>query len=342
MKGWSALMIAGLVVTLAACSSGAGVARTGDDTPASWVGGSDSWEVLLSLTRAGTVLSGSADTVTLNGTSATPAHASVAGTVAGTAVTLTFTGGFFARDTFSGTLKADALTLQSPSDAGQIQLITLHPGTVDDYNRAVTALQSKASANASASAQAVQEQASASQATAAQQQVATDADAFWKAVDDANSAIAAGHDFSDFDKAVAQAQHDLAQARTDAANAANEPDRVTACSDAITANSDAISVNSDQITVQGLVTGFNQSETGFSDTIDQVPERLQQYKTDSASGYSAANPPTQKAVDGVTSQATTLVDEWNTKISGYTTTVKSVLDQANAVAATAKKTYCTD
>ena len=97
MKRWNTLVIAGLVTTLAACSSGTGIPRTGDDTPASWVGGSDNWEVLLNLTRAGTALSGSADTVTLNGTSTTPAHASVTGSVAGTAVTLTFSGGFFTK-----------------------------------------------------------------------------------------------------------------------------------------------------------------------------------------------------------------------------------------------------
>ena len=342
MKRWNTLVIAGLVTTLAACSSGAGIPRTGDDTPASWVGGSDNWEVLLNLTRAGTALSGSADTVTMNGTSTTPAHASVTGSVAGTAVTLTFSGGFFTKDTFSGTLRADTLTLQSPSTTGEIQLITLHPGSVEDYNRAISALQNKASANASASAQAAQEQASASQAAAANQQVAKDADAFWRAVYYANNAITRGYDFSDFDKALTQAQHDLAQARTDAASAANEPDRITACSDAITANSDAISVNSDQITVQSLVTGFNQSETGFSDTIDQVPEQLQQYETDSASGYTAANPPTKKAADDITTRAKTLVNGWNTKISDYTTSVKSILDEANTVAATAKKTYCTN
>lgn len=341
MKRWNTLVIAGLVTTLAACGSGAGIARTGEGTPASWIGGSDNWEVLLNLTRAGTALSGSADTVTLDGTSAAPAHASVTGTVAGTAVSLTFTGGFFAKSTFSGSLSADTLTLQSPSTTGQIQLITLHPGSVDDYNRAITALQSKASANASASAEAVQEQASASQATAAKQRVDTDADAFWKAVYYANNTITKGYDFSGFDQALAEAQHDLAQARKDAADAAGEPDRVSACSDAISANSDAISVNSDQISVQSLVTSFNQSETGFSDTIGQVPDELHQYKTDSASGYAAANPPTQKAADDITGRAKTLVDGWNTKVSGYTADVKSILDQANTVAATANKTYCT-
>lgn len=348
MKRWNALVIAGLVTTVTACSSGGrNIPRTGNGTPASWIGGTNTWELILSLTRSGSALSGSADTVTLNGTSTTPAHAAVTGTVDGTAVTLTFTGGLFTKNTFSGTLDTNTLTLQSPSTTGQIQLITLHPGSIDIYNQAVGALQSEASANASASASASASQASASQASAAaaseSQRISDDTASFWKAVDDANTAMAKGYDFSDFDRALSQAQQDLKQAKSDAAKAANEPDQASACSDAVSAGSDAISVSSDQLTVQSLVTTFNQAETGFSDTIDQVPELLRQYQQDSPGpNYMQTNPPTQGAADDITRRAKPLVDGWNKRVSDYSSSVQSLLDQANSASAAAKKIYCTN
>lgn len=131
--------------------------------------------------------------------------------------------------------------------------------------------------------------------------------------------------------------------KSDAAKAANEPDQASACSDAVSAGSDAISVNSDQLTVQSLVTTFNQAETGFSDTIAQVPDLLRQYQQDEPGpNYMQTNPPTQGAADDITRRAKPLVDGWNKKVSGYSSSVQSLLDQANSVSAAAKKTYCTN
>ncbi len=90
------------------------------------------------------------------------------GTVSGGSVTLTFPEGLGAVQTWVGSLSGNTLTLSFTSSDGSIEVDTYQPGTVADYNAAVTQVQAQVqqALDAIASANAANAAATASAAAA--------------------------------------------------------------------------------------------------------------------------------------------------------------------------------
>lgn len=352
-------VVALAVATTAACSNGSATARTASGITPTWIYADNTGAMLISLTRTGNTLTGTADNAGIgngNATQVSPTHLSITGTIDGTAITLTIPGNILgSSETITGTMDTTTMVLRFPWPGGSIQTLTFHPGTVDDYNRDVAAFQKQAQSNAaaSASASASQASASASEASASQaadaeardkaeQQISADADTFAQTVAAANSAMAKGYSFSGFDSDLADAQKDLKEGQGYAAKAATETENYDACNDATYAQNDATYVENDLTYIGNEHTYLDTAVGQLSDTVVNVSSALKRYQQDSAAmpGFTVASPPTDGAAKGVTDKASQVIAGWNSKAADYKSQVQKLLDQANGIASQATKTYC--
>lgn len=350
-------VVALVVATTAACSNGSTTARTASGITPTWIYADDTGAMLISLTRIGNTLTGTEDNAGIGNGDATqvsPTHLSLTGTIDGTAITLTTPGSILGgSETITGTMDTTTMMLRFPWPGGSIQTLTFHPGTVDDYNRRVAALQKQAQSNAFASASASASQASASEASASQaadaeardraeQQIRADADAFAQAVAAANSAMAKGYNFSGFDSDLAEAQKNLKEGQGYIAKAATETENYAACDDATYAQNDATYVENDLTYIGNEQTYLETAVGQVTDTVADVSSALKRYQQDSAAlpGFTVASPPTDGAAKAVTDKAGQVTAGWNNKAADYKSQVQKLLDQANGIAAQAAKTYC--
>ncbi len=142
-------MIVFISCQIAACSS----------APDSFLYTTSTKVIYLAWTNANGSLSGQLQEVSTNSpTTYTSSQASFHGTLSGQSVSLDF-GGFLGYSIVTGTFDGNTLMLNMPAGSGELASYTFVPGSIDDYNKAVTTLETTiaaADATATSIAQASQ------------------------------------------------------------------------------------------------------------------------------------------------------------------------------------------
>jgi hypothetical protein len=344
-------------LALAACTtaSAPGVTTVGHNgnieivPPNSWVGTASNNVLLVLYTRSADSLQGTMDDSYLNtdGLSVKSEHSSFGGVINGPNITLNFPQGFGTSNNISGTIGSSALTLVFPDPTTATLLtVVLHPGSTNDFNAAVAALQATATTNAEqaaqAQAQAAEAQAQAQATAQAQAQLQGAIDAAANDVAQLNQLTQRGMDFSSFNSDLATAKSDLATTQRDAAKAINEvtTDPTSACYDAHGAVYDANGVGYD-------LNSINYDVNGAQSTIDEVNRLISKLQSDYSTYQAVAQSQGRgidqgivNAVSDAISNANDAVNTWKGQMAAYVSQVQQLVDQANAAANSATQAAC--
>ena len=268
------------------------------------------------------------------------------GTVAGTSVTLQFSG-LLGGENVSGEIDGgNNLRLSIPSSDGSLSVETYHRGTTADYNQGVDALQSQVASIQSAESQAAEEsQSSAASAQAiadaqydidrAADNLATDANNITDVVNELNNALPSIQD------ALKQQARDFAAQKMDADRVRGE---ITSagqgdpeiCGEGATVESEASTVESDQASVDSANAGTEgpvdllssdlDSITADQSALAQAREELPQYKSSSEPDPAFVKAQVKAANDAL-AKAKKLTDSASSTAVGVTKQADEVSDK---------------
>jgi hypothetical protein len=328
----------GLAVTACSAPPAAGTSHV-------WVGGDATSAVMVQLTRQDNSLTGTFDEAGLDGVESArvkPVHVAFTGTVDGTALTLTLSGGLGFATTVSGSLSGDEMILQAPQGDGSIAAVTLRPSSVDAYNRQVAGVQATAQANADASVAAADAAASAAAVRTARARIDSAAHALSEEVAALRTAGDGSPSFEGFKADLVDARDHLAQAKSHAAAAAAESDPTAACDDATAATDDATAVHDAATGVGDETTAVGDTVTAVTEAADRLDQALTAYRQALATmpEYAAADAPDTEAIQAVRKHAVERTGAWQAAAAGYQRQVAQLVTAADAVAAKADKRFC--
>lgn len=186
--------------------------------------------------------------------------------------------------TYTGSLNGDTLTLVVPSQSGTLNTLTLHPASVDDYNKAATALiqnVNQQALQATATTQTQETNAQNAQATATVQgtlhQVVSDANDVlrqdFKHLDDDRVTLQQDQDLSSstntYQNDIGTMQKDLGIEQSDAKNGCGDNDN-----NYTQVGNDNTQVGNDNTQIGNDDTGFTQAHQQAADAIDGTNQRI--------------------------------------------------------------------
>lgn len=354
-KAW--LLVGAVAVVVAAASgvavyvhqSDSGHASAGPlgvwgiETPPVWVGTDDNGVAMMELTRTGRSLSGSLDITAIpkdNPTTTKSYHAAFTGSVDGTSVTLRIDGALGTVSSMSGTLTNSELDLHLPDSGGTMETLVMRPGTIEAYNKKVSAIQSRAGEALSDLQDAQAEQAQAAADAEAKRQIDEAAAKVGTAYSTLKDALASGADYSTFETDIATARQDLGTTNSDADLVASQgPD--DACVAAYTVQSDADTVQADADTVQADRDSLDWTITAIEDDVKALKDAWKAYQDAQALMPDYVPVVTHAgSVSSLKSGATAAVSEMKRKGDGYVTTANGLADKASKIASAADAGAC--
>ena len=251
--------------------------------------------------------------------------------------------------TLTGSLNGNTLNLEASSSNGEISTAVLHPGSVNDFNQAVSNLQhqeqvqAQQTQNAEATNVAVQ---SNQEAQAQQQQAVTAANntlssAIQQLSSDANSLkndTSFTNAMQGYAKDWKQMQADYQQEQTDASGGCSQ--YYTAQSDYYTVQSDSYSIQSDDYSLQSDQYPINSDLSQVQTDIQNVQSDWQQLQN-SVSANTTGSPAPAFSVDDVNTaiqaaqkqvgDSQTALKQAQSQAATYDNQSKQLLQQANAL-----------
>ncbi len=222
-------------------------------------------------------------------------HGSFTGTLSNDQVSLNF-GGFLGVSTITGTYSNNTLTLQIPTKDGGVGTFVFVPATSDEFNTAVSAMQTTANttnANAAASAATAAALQSQQQAvTDANKAVSNDLSSLHNGVSDLTQSANFDSVFSGYATDWQSMQNDYQTEVNDSKNGCADGNGVTVGGDAITVGGDLTTIGGDDITFGGQIDTINASYSSMQQDITSLKsdwQALQQAVANNASGTPPSN-----------------------------------------------------
>ncbi len=237
----------------------------------------------------------------------TSTHGSFTGTLSNDQVNLNFGGFLGYMVNVTGTYSNNTLTLNIPTKDGGVGTFVFVPATADDFNNAVSVMQTTANNDNATATTLTAESASTATAAvatsyAAQQQqravananqaVANDLSSLQGSIPDFNQAATFDSVFSDYAKGWQQMQDDYQTEVNDAKNGCANGNGVTVGGDTITVGGDLITIGGDDITFNGQMSTINSAYSniqGYMTNLKNDWQALQTAVANSPSGTPGSN-----------------------------------------------------
>jgi hypothetical protein len=324
------LAIVAVLVVAGGVSAGIWLLQGGSTWPSSLLAHGPSDAVFLQWTRSGNSVTGSISEAYQSSTDPTQVgknRASFTGVISGSSITLTFPLG----DNWTGTIKGSTVSLTITAADGSLQTLVLKPASLDEYNAAVSEVQTTVQ-------QAADLQAQQQQTQQAEQQVDTDASALTNDLQSLKQATAGvagdslADDLSSLSGDLSTVYSDLQTVRSDSSD--------VVCGDAGVTSGDEGVMEGDQGVMEGDISSYQSDIQSVLDAVSQIKADKKAYETDGAAapGYSSTSVPSGAEIASAIRAALATVQQERasfksarSKASQLISQAKGYVSQANAV-----------